>query len=47
MHRALLIVITGPPATGKTYLGKLLSEQYSLPHFSKDSFKDSIASKKP
>lgn len=40
MHRALLIVITGPPATGKTYLGKLLSKQYSLPYFSKDDFKE-------
>ncbi len=40
MYRALLIVITGPPATGKTYLGKLLSKQYSLPYFSKDAFKE-------
>ena len=40
MNRTLLVVITGPPATGKTCLGKLLARKYFLPYFSKDIFKE-------
>ena len=35
-----LIIISGPPGTGKTSLGKLLSDRYSIPFISKDDLKE-------
>ncbi len=36
----LLILITGPPCTGKTTLGRRISEDFGLPFFYKDGFKE-------
>lgn len=35
-----LVVVTGKPCTGKTAIANTLSEEYSLPLFSKDSVKE-------
>ena len=36
----LLVIISGFPATGKTYLAQELSKKYKLPLFYKDAFKE-------
>ncbi|MEO5929875.1 MAG: AAA family ATPase [Candidatus Kapaibacterium sp.] len=38
-----LIVITGPPCTGKTSLSGMISGRYSIPAFGKDMIKESLA----
>lgn len=38
----MLIIITGLPCTGKTSIGKRLSEKFSLPFIYKDAFKEII-----
>ncbi len=40
MNRPLLVIISGLPATGKSHLGRWLSNQYDLPYFYKDLFKE-------
>lgn len=40
MPEPLLIMIGGPPATGKTTLGERLVQEFHLPFFSKDSLKE-------
>lgn len=40
MNRPLLVIISGLPATGKTHLGRTLSDTYDLPYFYKDLFKE-------
>lgn len=40
MNRPLLVIISGLPATGKSYLGRTLSDKYELPYFYKDLFKE-------
>lgn len=37
---SLLVIITGPPCSGKTTLGKRLSDEAALPFFYKDRFKE-------
>ncbi len=39
-RRAKLILISGPPASGKSTLAKRLGETFGLPVFSSDSFKE-------
>ena len=39
---AKVIVISGPPASGKTTLSKTLSEELNLPILAKDSLKESL-----
>lgn len=36
----LLILVSGPPATGKTTLARLLAQRYTLPLFAKDTLKE-------
>jgi 2-phosphoglycerate kinase len=40
MHRPLLVIITGPPAAGKTTLGRQLAGALSLPFIHKDGIKE-------
>lgn len=40
MKKPLLIVITGPPASGKSTLAKLLAQQVHLPVLSRDELKE-------
>ncbi len=40
MKQTTLIVVFGPPATGKTHLAQLLAQKYQLPLFTKDQFKE-------
>ena len=40
MKQPLLIIATGAPCTGKTQLGKWLSQEFSLPFISKDGIKE-------
>ncbi|MBN2549661.1 MAG: AAA family ATPase [Anaerolineales bacterium] len=35
-----LIIVTGPPGAGKTSLGKLLAQEFSIPLIYKDGFKE-------
>jgi SpoVK/Ycf46/Vps4 family AAA+-type ATPase len=37
-----LVIISGPPATGKSVLAKALSQQLSLPVISKDLVKEAM-----
>jgi len=38
MASPVLVVVAGPPATGKTYCGRLLAQRYALSCFGKDAF---------
>lgn len=38
----MLILIQGPPGSGKTTLGRRLSKAFAIPHFSKDDIKESL-----
>jgi predicted kinase len=40
MKKPLIIIIAGPPCTGKTTLSKKIAERYSLPLVSKDGIKE-------
>lgn len=40
MQKSVIAIITGMPGTGKTSLGKVLSERYHFPFISKDALKD-------
>jgi predicted kinase len=40
MPKCLLIIISGPPCTGKTTLGKRLAADLCLPFFNKDGIKE-------
>lgn len=42
MAPPVLVVVAGPPATGKTYCSRLLAQRYALPCFGKDAFKDAM-----
>ena len=39
---AVLVVVTGAPATGKTTLGRRLGHDFALPFFSKDDMKEGL-----
>ena len=39
---ALVVVVNGPPASGKTYLARYLRAELGLPLFSKDGIKESF-----
>jgi len=40
MPKPLLIIISGPPGTGKTTLGKRMANELHLPFVNKDSIKE-------
>ena len=40
MTKCLLIIVSGPPCTGKATLGKRLAEDLRLPFFNKDGIKE-------
>ena len=42
MSKPLLVIISGPPCTGKTTLGKKISKEFSLPFINKDGIKESL-----
>lgn len=42
MSKTTLIIISGPPAVGKTTLGKFLAAKIKLPYFYKDQFKEAM-----
>lgn len=42
MSKNLLIIISGPPCTGKSTLGKKIAKEFKLPFISKDDIKESL-----
>ncbi|MHA1991397.1 MAG: AAA family ATPase [Candidatus Hodarchaeales archaeon] len=42
MKKSFFIIISGPPGSGKTTLGKKIAKQLGLPFISKDSIKESL-----
>ena len=40
MQKPLLIIISGPPCTGKTTLGRRMANEFHLPFVNKDSIKE-------
>lgn len=42
MSKTLLIIISGPPCTGKTTLGKKIAGEFYLPLISRDDIKESL-----
>ena len=41
-NKPVLVIISGPPATGKTSLGRRLARQFDLPFFHKDGIKETL-----
>jgi predicted kinase len=41
-HEGMYVLVTGPPASGKTYLARLLADEMRLPLLSKDTIKDAL-----
>jgi predicted kinase len=39
---ALVLIVTGPPASGKTTIGRALAHRLALPFLSKDLFKETL-----
>ncbi len=39
----VLIIVNGPPASGKSSIGEVLARELGLPFFSKDTFKERLA----
>jgi predicted kinase len=42
MNKSLIIIFTGPPASGKTVLSRRLARDLNLPLFSKDDLKETL-----
>jgi predicted kinase len=42
MPKPLVIIVSGPPCTGKTDLGQRIASAFSLPFISKDGIKESL-----
>lgn len=42
MQERILLVVSGPPASGKTTLGRLLAERLGWPLLEKDAFKEAL-----
>jgi predicted kinase len=42
MQAPLLVIVTGPPCTGKTTLARQIAEQFSLPMMGKDMYKECL-----
>lgn len=42
MSKTLLLIISGPPCTGKTTLGKKIAQELRLPLISRDDIKESL-----
>jgi predicted kinase len=40
MNKSLLIIVSGPPSTGKTTLAKAIAQKFTLPLITKDSLKE-------
>lgn len=40
MNKPLLIIVSGPPSTGKTTLAKAISKKFNLPLITKDNLKE-------
>lgn len=41
-EKPLLLIVNGPPASGKTTLGKKVAEELAIPMFSKDAIKEEL-----
>jgi predicted kinase len=41
-HEHMYLLVTGPPASGKTYVARLLADEMRLPLLSKDTIKDAL-----
>ncbi len=42
-RRSLLIVVTGPPASGKTTIARAVADEFAVPVFHKDEIKERLA----
>jgi len=41
-HEGMYVLVTGPPASGKTYVARLLADELGLPLLSKDTIKGAL-----
>lgn len=41
-RKSTLILVSGPPASGKSYLARLFAERLTLPLYSRDAIKETL-----